>query len=255
MKDTPILNKKVILLVVGTIAAITALLIAMAMIDINDKKKETVQIANLDTCSKQIDETIKKTIFETVFVYVKAANDFNNTSTNQSYSATIRPNSCKQLQQSDKSEQFNQTAIIVDIPTAKQSWKASYYWRTSDDKRPADLGEVAVTCLPKDQLVYDDFNCANVPLVKKVSVNAILDILPIIVAEYTNGYADYTEFKISSPTSKDGVPVLKITDTTGGNKDRAIDIIKQRGFNPDDYTIEYEYVPIIPIDDANRLDH
>lgn len=248
MNNSAPTGRKVIILGVVGMFIVFIIVIVMAVININDKKKNTVQIDNLDSCSKNMNDAVKKSLFESVFVYVKAANDFNKAPTDQSYSATIRANSCKQVQTSDGKDRFNQTTVIVDVPKAKQSWAASYHWRTTDDTRPEDLGEAAITCVAKDQLIYGDFNCANVPLVKKATLNAILSVLPIIVAEYSKDYSTYTEFKITSPTSKNGVPVIKITDTTGGNKDRALAILKQKGFNPADYTVEYEYVPIVPLD-------
>ena len=45
----------------------------------------------------------------------------------------------------------------------------------------------------------------------------------------------------------EGTFCLKITDTTGGNYERAIQMIKEKGFNPDDYEIIYENKPITPL--------
>ena len=40
---------------------------------------------------------------------------------------------------------------------------------------------------------------------------------------------------------------LTITDSTGGNRDRAINLIREKGFNPNDYEIIYSYVPPEPL--------
>ena len=77
----------------------------------------------------------------------------------------------------------------------------------------------------------------------------IINELPIIYAYYDEQY-NYTEFRIDGGTfdecSKDFC--LKITDTTGGNYDFAKELIKNAGFNPDDYELLYEYKPITPLE-------
>ena len=77
----------------------------------------------------------------------------------------------------------------------------------------------------------------------------IIRSLPIIFAEYDAEY-NYTEFRIDGGKF-DGCKTdfcLKITDTTGGNLDHGKELIKNAGFNPDDYQILYEYTPIIPLE-------
>lgn len=73
----------------------------------------------------------------------------------------------------------------------------------------------------------------------------IVEVLPIIYADYDEKW-DYTEFRVDGGKfdSCKETFCLKITDTTGGNKENAIKLISERGFNPDDYEIIYEYVPI-----------
>lgn len=73
----------------------------------------------------------------------------------------------------------------------------------------------------------------------------ISSILPIIYANYDEQY-NYTEYRIDggSFTGCNSDFCLKITDTTGGNYDAAKQKIEDAGFNPDDYQILYEYIPI-----------
>ena len=77
----------------------------------------------------------------------------------------------------------------------------------------------------------------------------VIDAMPIIYAQYSDNYQTYTEFRIDggsfSGCKKDFC--LKITDTTGGNMDNALRMIREAGYNPDDYEILYEYLPIVPL--------
>ena len=70
--------------------------------------------------------------------------------------------------------------------------------------------------------------------------------LPIIFAEYDDKY-NYTEFRIDGGKFENCSSdfCLKVTDTTGGNFDIAKELLEEKGINPEDYEILYEYAPII----------
>lgn len=72
----------------------------------------------------------------------------------------------------------------------------------------------------------------------------ILNSLPIIYANYDEEY-NYTEYRIDGGSFDDcnSEFCLKITDSTGGNYNSAIQKIKDAGFNPEDFEILYEYKP------------
>ena len=76
----------------------------------------------------------------------------------------------------------------------------------------------------------------------------ISSVLPIIYANYDTDY-NYTEFRIDggSFTGCETNFCIKITDTTGGNYELALQKIRETGMNPDDYQILYEYIPIQPL--------
>ena len=76
----------------------------------------------------------------------------------------------------------------------------------------------------------------------------IIEILPIQFVDYDKNW-ELTEFRIDGGMFDEceGTFCLKITDTTGGNYEKAIQMIKEKGFNPDDYEIIYENKPIVPL--------
>lgn len=76
-----------------------------------------------------------------------------------------------------------------------------------------------------------------------------IEALPIIYAKYDENW-DYTEFRIDGGDFDECEEdfCLKITDTTGGNYEFALSLIREKGFNPDDFEIIYEYKPIEPLE-------
>lgn len=74
-------------------------------------------------------------------------------------------------------------------------------------------------------------------------------ILPFTVVEVDPVTYDWVEYKVGGGKF-DGCAsdyCIKITDTTGGNREKALDKIREKGFNPDDYQILYEETPIKPL--------
>lgn len=92
-------------------------------------------------------------------------------------------------------------------------------------------------------------NEANKNSASYVASNPIIEILPIIYADYDENW-DYTEYRVDGGSFDECEKVfcLKITDTTGGNRDAAMNKIREKGFNPDDYEIIYSYSPIKPLE-------
>lgn len=87
---------------------------------------------------------------------------------------------------------------------------------------------------------------ANAEAVDQLKKYPIIKILPLIVSEYTGNYSEYIEYRIdygNSPT-KAGSLAIFITDKTGGNEQRAKDLLRSKGYNPDDYEIIYKYEPV-----------
>ncbi len=76
----------------------------------------------------------------------------------------------------------------------------------------------------------------------------ITTLLPIIFAEYDEKY-NYTEFRIDGGKFEGCHSdfCLKVTDSTGGNFDIAKELLLEKGINPTDYEILYEYTPIVPL--------
>lgn len=77
----------------------------------------------------------------------------------------------------------------------------------------------------------------------------ITSILPIQIVEVNPITYDWTEFRIDYgkfDTCKSDF-CLKITDSTGGNRERALQEIRDKGFDPDIYQVIYEYQAVEPL--------
>ncbi len=83
-------------------------------------------------------------------------------------------------------------------------------------------------------------------LSKYEKMASILKALPIKYDSYTEDFSDYIQYNIRQDDRRDcdKVACLIIEDNTGDNKQRAIDKLKELGYNPDDYNITYQYVPL-----------
>ncbi len=70
----------------------------------------------------------------------------------------------------------------------------------------------------------------------------IMADLPIAYEDYLDNYTKYVSYRVDGGQYKECTQVfcLKITDITGGNYERALEAIRGRGYNPDDYEIIYE---------------
>lgn len=77
----------------------------------------------------------------------------------------------------------------------------------------------------------------------------ITAILPLQVVEETDDKYVWRTYRIDSGkfTGCQGDFCVKITDETGGNRENALQKIRDAGYNPDDYEIIYQYTPAQPL--------
>ncbi len=70
----------------------------------------------------------------------------------------------------------------------------------------------------------------------------IMESLPIVFERYFNNFTEYVHYRIDGGEFNEceNSFCLKITDYSGGNYDRALDLMREKGYNPDDYEIFYE---------------
>lgn len=104
---------------------------------------------------------------------------------------------------------------------------------------------------PEDRMVLNTIGdaIANENSLQYVAKYPIINVLPIIYADYDDDW-NYTEYRIDGGSFEECEKefCMKITDTTGGNEDAALEKIREAGFNSGDYEIIYKYEPIVPLE-------
>ncbi len=116
--------------------------------------------------------------------------------------------------------------IYLDQTDGSYSW---YLKHPDDDMLRTEIGDFEVDNEAKEYT-------KNHP---------ITQILPLIYAHYDEEY-NYTKYRVDGGSFEECKQdfCLKITDTTGGNEENAKKLIKENGYNPEDFEIIYEFVPI-----------
>ena len=70
----------------------------------------------------------------------------------------------------------------------------------------------------------------------------IMSVLPIVYEKYLNNYSNYISYRVDVGEFDGckGEFCIMITDISGGNYDRALQAIRDKGFSPEDYEILYQ---------------
>lgn len=199
-----------------------------------------VKIANLDSCSPSINPSIEEAITGTLLHYVEEANSHNGKMTMGDYQALVREGSCSQTDYTT----FKRAKMIVDIEQANQSWLVEYDWIRRGQEW-LDLGDIAISCLSQDQLIFGDFDCDNLEVFRTGRAYTLVPVFPIEQhLPYQGRY-----YTITSLVDQDGALqiVIKINmkkPTRENNirqaeiyQEQALDKIREFGFNPADFNI------------------
>jgi len=232
-------GRKKILIAIAIWVILIVVIVIVAVVERSRVADDTVKITNLNDCSANIHHDMRDIIFQTVFAYVRAANDYNGQTTSASYRAEIRDGSCQQISQGDNG--FSTTAV-VDIPEAQQSWRVQYFWITNNTEW-FDLGDVVLSCLPETELIYGDFNCKSVPFVTRNQTDPILAFLPYSQINYDIRLGATTDGK----TNLDVRIFIYWFDLENSTKEAAIakykteitNWIRSNNLDPDEYHIVY----------------
>lgn len=101
------------------------------------------------------------------------------------------------------------------------------WWLTDTTEDPMILGSIVA-------------ELSNEKGKKLLEKYPILKSMPINIEYYSSDYSKYTKYSITyKPSSDKESFTLVITDYTGGNHQAALNNLRRRGYNPDDYKIEY----------------
>lgn len=166
-------------------------------------KQGHVTIDNFNDCTKNATSGTEEDISTGLYKLVKSANDYNKLTTAKSYHATIRKGSCQTTSKTvtdnstNKEEVVQTTNIVVDVPSAKQSWKIAFDWINKQaGNTNIDLGTIQPSCLKTDQLIYGDFKCDSIMSLAKYGTDKadpILQYMPYTGAGFRMEYVPDTK--------------------------------------------------------------
>lgn len=162
------MNRKSLVLFCIGLVALAVLATVFSVLFGKASASKIVVIEGIEKCSSGIGQSVITSAGTTLYGFVVQANDYNKTSSLETYRAKVRPDSCQQdgsndVQNANGDQQTVRTSsAIVDIAAAKQSWKITYDWVADNDSPGVDLGTITPTCLKSDELVYGDFGCSAV---------------------------------------------------------------------------------------------
>ncbi|MDO4742357.1 MAG: hypothetical protein Q4A79_03240 [Candidatus Saccharibacteria bacterium] len=127
--------------------------------------------------------------------------------------------------------------FIVDLPFVGQSYAGFF---VSGENPNVYNGGYAVlfTCLDKSELIYGDFGCRDMFSGEGYLV-PICNVLPIAVDEFDFAARQSSVYTISCYFTSDETANVIINDYSGGNYEKALGKIRELGFSPEDYYIEY----------------
>lgn len=154
------------------------------------------------------------------------------------------------IRESSDSQSYNQTTstyygkLIVDMESIKQSYQIQYSYTKNADGELSNE-PVVVSCLPKEQLKYGEFNCTDLVSEQSSNDDVILQYLPYenfsfsLIPDATQGdtlviIADLTipDVDLNGPSRLEVVNMYK---------QEVIDWFKSKNLNPTKFTIQYNY--------------
>lgn len=151
--------------------------------------------------------------------------------------------------ESNPETQVNYGTFIVDLAALEQSYRVQFEWSPEAGNPNLSGYAVLVTCPAAEFVIYPDFVCTDELTEENERIEEInteypiMKDLPIKIDYFAGGYGKQTRYDIEGDlnTYENGENTFKIiiTDYSGGNYEAALTRIRDLGYNPDDYTIEY----------------
>lgn len=238
--NAPQKTKVIIVLIVATFVLITSLVIFLSIKNSKNQFGDEVKISNFNNLVSNLPSERRDAIFASLYKAVRLNSpeikqeDINN--------AVIRESSVTQ-NTLNKGDEIN-GSFIVDIENIRQSYLISYIYADSAEKQVTVSGySILVRCLDKEDIIYSEFNCKDIVSIKSGDLDPIIQYLPYSTLDYSIVARMY-----DSNTTLNVKLQLSESDLRGGEsravekyKSEVLDWIREKGFNPEDYTINFTY--------------
>lgn len=212
---------------------------------------EELKIDNFSKYYKKVPEETRDSVFASLYNTAS----LNTTDTPPTSGAIIRPDSTSETY--NQSTEIYSSDFIVDIESIQQSFRVYMEWSKKSDNPNLTGYTVTISCLTGSSSAYGATKCVdmfdNNSSDKIPALYPIVYDLPIEVSEYNSNYTVYTHYTITYNIEDDNKIIVYITDYTGGNYQNALKKIRDLGYAPDLYNIQYidqsnEEIPARPAD-------
>ncbi len=237
-------TRKLILIIIGAFAAVVMLIIASYLYSNQSKDNGKLTISNLKSFTKVTAENkeridyIQNDLFRIV---------------NQNSKSPVKNNSVKDVvvRKDSFSETYKEevkthtVTFIADIKSLGQSYDVSYQWVDASIGNQDVLDEYGtiVKCLPKEKLIYGEFNCKDMFTELSTPSDPILSHLP-----YSSENFEVVYDPRVSKTLNATIKTSASDERSGGEaaierykndvKTWLVSVVK----NPEDYTINFTLV-------------
>lgn len=245
MQQPLLSRKKLIIITVGLLVLLVLFVIVLAIISKKDTNQfgKFIRIQNYSAKVKSLPSSVQDAT-ESYLYNVVTLNNIPQDKASRVSDALIRDNSDIQT--------YNNNVYagnyIVDMASIKQSYQVNYTYNR--DPNVIYGNPIVVSCLPKEKLIYGEFNCKDIVSSQANKEDAILRYLP---------YQSYS-FSIR-PDATQGTRLVLVVNLTIASIDLKGDAVKavasykaevvkwiqSKGLDPQNYTIQYNY------DDAGNL--
>lgn len=239
-------RRKEITIIVIVLVVLVALVLLIGFLFQGKAKNQFgpyIKIQNYSQKVKNLSPSMRDAMESYLYNIVKhnTKSDFDPSTVKDAY---IREGS--DTQNLDQTGVYNGT-FIIDMASIKQSYQTQYAYSTSDYNTNVGGNPVVISCLPKEKLIYGEFNCTDFVSQQSTSNDALLQYLP---------YQNFS-FSITPDATKVASLVLDVTltipdsdlkgDTASRQqivalyKQQVIDWIKSKNVDPTKYIIIYNY--------------
>lgn len=226
-------NPKIIIL--SIFALIIVIILSVFLINQKSQKpQDEIQIPDLIKQAKKRKIDSKPLSFLQKNLFTRVKNNYKSDFNPNSTTTKIRESSFQESY--DSKTDLHTIRFIVDIESIKQSYQGFYQW--SKNSHLIDGYANQISCLPKKQLIYDYFVCQDLFSQQNQTISdPIYYLTPY--QNYNHGY-NITADKVQDPNQKITIRIEILSNDPKRIqilKDQALDFLKHRQINLEDYQI------------------
>ena len=212
---------------------ILILLIVLATVAIINRDEPIARIKNLDNYLVGATASDKDHLQKELYTFL--TRQYTNTEINK-LDIYIRDDTYV----AEQADEASFADFIIDIDELKISYLVSFVF----PNEMATSENPIFDCPPIEDMKYPETECVGMfnssAELKIQANNPISAILPISVDKYDFGSRETIKYEILGYYDEEsGDFIVRIIDYSGGNYDLALQEIRNRGYNPEDYTIDY----------------